>query len=245
MTCCVKPNIGKIIDHYVCLNCLSSMPTINKKSDDCCDNPNINSKGICINCATIHLKFKIELEFQENNAYETNVLFKIKKVHNPYKFLKKNYPEIENKKIYDFILESIQFIQDFYKLKRKPFTKYVPYLYNYYRENDKSIPELFKIEKILILEKEIIDKLNELTNNKNKSKVIKQKNNKIIDNRYYYYNKSKNEYFKKLRYCSFNDCYKIANFKDNWSDKKFCKKHLDDDADVVNINNPKKKICHI
>ena len=241
MTCCVKPNIKKIIEHYVCLNCISSTPTINNKSDECCDNPNINSKGICINCATIHQIFTIKLVYQDNDSYETNVLFKIKKVHNPYKYLKKNYPEIKNKKIYDFILESIQFIQDFYKLKRKPFTKYVPYLYNFYRENDKSIPELFKIEKNLILEKEIINKLNELTNNKNKSKIIKQKNDKIIDNKYYYFNKSKNEYFKKLRYCSFNDCYKIANFKDNSTNKKCCKKHSNND-DVVNIN---KKICHI
>ena len=240
MTFCVNPDIKKIQELYVCLNCLYSN-TINNKSDDCCKNPNINLKGICINCATIHLKFKIELEFQENNAYETNVLFKIKKVHNPYKYLKKNYPEIKDKKIYDFILEAIQFIQNFYKLKRKPFTKYVPYLYNFYRENDESIPELYEIEKNLILEKEIIDKLNKLTNNKNKSKIIKQKNDKIFDNRYYYFNKSKNEYFKKSRYCSYNDCIKIANFKDGWSDKKYCKNHLDDDADVININNPKKR----
>ena len=45
-------------------------------------------------------------------------------------------------KIYNFILEAIQFIQDFYKLKRKPFTKYVPYLYNFYRENNESIPNI-------------------------------------------------------------------------------------------------------
>ena len=235
MTCCNNHNIKKIQNLYVCLNCLSSTP-INNKSDDCCNNPNINSKGICINCGTIHLKFKIELEFQKNNAYQTNVLFKIKKVHNPYKYLNKNYPEIKNKKIYDFILESIQFIQDFYKLKRKPFGKYVPYLYEFYRENDESIPELYEIDKDLILEKEIIDKLNELTNNKNKSKIIKQKKYKIIDNKYYYFNKSKNEYFKKSRYCSYNDCIKIANFIDNWNDKKYCKNHIDNNADVININ---------
>ena len=178
MTCCANPDIKKIQKLYVCLNCLFSTPIIDKKSDDCCDNPNINSKGICINCATIQMKFKIELEFKENNDYEKNVLFKLKKVHNPYKYLNKNYPEIKNEKIYKFILESIQFIQDFYKLKRKPFTKYVPYLYEFYRENDESIPELYEIDKDLILEKEIIDKLNELTNNKNKSKFIKEK--KII-----------------------------------------------------------------
>ena len=175
MVCCDNPNIKKIQNLYVCLNCLFSTPTINNKSDDCCNNPNINSKGICINCATIHLKFKIELEFKENNAYESNVLFKLKKVHNPYKYLKKNYPEINNITIFEFILESIQFIQDFYKLKRKPFTKYVPYLYNYYRENDESLPDIFKTDKDLILDKEIIDKLEELTNNKNKSKFIKEK----------------------------------------------------------------------
>ena len=237
MTCCDNPNIKKLNeDYYVCLNCISSTPIIDKKSDDCCNNPNINSKGICINCATIHLKFKIELEFKENNAYETNILFKLKKVHNPYKYLKKNYSEINNIMIFEFILESIQFIQDFYKLKRKPFTKYVPYLYNYYRENDESLPDIFKTDKALILDKEIIDKLEELTNNKNKSKFIKEKNNKIIDNKYYYFNKSKNEYFKKSRYCQYNECYKIGNFKDGWNDKNYCKKHIDNNADVINKN---------
>ena len=177
MTCCDNPNIKKLNeDHYVCLNCISSTPIIDKKSDDCCNNPNINSKGICINCATIHLNYiQIELEFQKNDSYQTNVLYKIKKVHNPYKYLKKNYSEINNIMIFEFILESIQFIQDFYKLKRKPFTKYVPYLYNYYRENDESLPDIFKTDKALILDKEIIDKLEELTNNKNKSKFIKEK----------------------------------------------------------------------
>ena len=236
MTCCVKPDIKKLNeDYYVCLNCLVSTPIIDKKSDDCCNNPNINSEGICLNCSTIHQIYTNKSEFQENDAYQTNILYKIKKVHNPCKYLKKNYPQIKNKKIYDFILESIQIIQDFYKLKRKPFTKYVPYLYNFYRENDKSLPDIFKTDKDLILEKEIIDKLNELTNNKNKSKIIKPKNNKIFDEKYYYLNKSKNDYFKKLRYCSYNDCLKIANFKDNSTNKKYCKTHSNND--VININN--------
>ena len=229
MLCCNDPDIKLIEDYYVCLNCLSSNP-INNKSDDCCNNPNINSKRICISCGAINQLYTNELEFQENDSYQTNVLYKIKKVHNPYKYLKKNYPEIKNEKIYDFILEAIQFIQDFHKLKRKPFTKYVPYLYEFYRENDESIPELYEIEKDLILDKEIIDKLEELTNNKNKSKFIKPKNNKIIDNKYYYYNKSKNEYFKKSRYCQYNECYKIGNFKDEWHDKNYCKKHIDDNS---------------
>ena len=237
MTCCVKPDIKKLNkDYYVCINCLVSTPIIDKKSDDCCINSNINSDGICISCGTIHQIFTNKLEFQENDAYETNVLYKLKKVHNPYKYLKKNYPQIKDEKIYDFILESIQIVQDFYKLKRKPFGKYVPYLYNFYRENDKSIPNLFKTDKNLILEKEIINKLNELTNNKNTSKIIKPKNDEIFDEKYYYFNKSKNDYFKKLRYCSFNNCLKIANFKNDSTNKKYCKTHSNND-NVVNINN--------
>ena len=109
------------------------------------------------------------------------------------------------------------------------------YLYNYYRETNKNIPNKYEIDKNLILEKEIIDKLNELTNNKNKSKIIKQKNDKTFDNKYYYFNKSKNDYFKKLRCCSFDNCYKIANFKDNSTNKEYCKTHSNND--VVNINN--------
>ena len=237
MTCCGNPDIKNINKEYnVCLNCLFFAPIIDKKSDDCCNNSNINSNGVCLNCSTIHQVFENKLEFQENDAYQTNVLYKIKKVHNPYKYLKKNYPQIKDEKIYDFIFESIQIIQDFYKLKRKPFGKYVPYLYNFYRENDKSLPNIFKIEKDLILDKEVIDELNKLTNNKNKSKIIKPKNDKIFDEKYYYFNKSKNEYFKKLRYCSYNDCLKIANFKDNSTNKKYCKTHSNNN-NVVNINN--------
>ena len=236
MTCCSNPDIKKLNeDYYVCLNCLFSAPIINKKFDDCCNNPNINSDGICLNCSTIHQIFTNKLEFQENDAYQTNVLYKIKKVHNPYKYLKKNYPQIKDEKIYEFIFESIQIIQDFYKLKRKSFGKYVPYLYNFYRENNESIPNLFKTDKNLILEKEIINKLNELTNNKNTSKIIKPKNDEIFDEKYYYFNKSKNNYFKKLRYCSYNDCLKIANFKDELTNKKYCKTHSNNN--VINVNN--------
>ena len=237
MTCCVNPDIKKLNeDYYVCLNCLFTFSITDKKSDDCCNNPNISSEGICISCGTIHQIFTNKLEFQENDSYQTNILYKIKKIHNPYIYLKKNYPQIKDEKIYDFIFESIQIIQDFYKLKRKSFTKYVPYLYNFYRENDKSLPNIFKTDKDLILEKEIIDELNKLTNNKNKSRIIKQKNNEIFNEKYYYFNKSKNNYFKKLRYCSFNDCLKIANFKDNLTNKKYCKTHSNND-NVVNINN--------
>ena len=86
------------------------------------------------------MRFSDQPSFLENDEYQTNILYKSKKVHVPYKYLKSKFPEIEFEKIYDFILESIQYIQDFYKLKRKPYTKYVPYLYNFYQEKDSNIP---------------------------------------------------------------------------------------------------------
>ena len=239
MVCCDNQDIKKLDkDNYVCQNWLFKIPIIDKKYDDCCNNMNISPNGTCINYGTIHQIFTNKLDYKENDTYQTNVLYKIKKVHNPYKYLKKNYPEIKNVKISDFILESIQFIQYFYRLKRKPFAKYVLYLYNFYRKNDKSIPIInqFKADKNLILEKEIIDKLNELSNNKNTSKIIIKNDKKpTIDNKYYHFNKSKNNYFKKLRYCSFDNCYKTANFKDNSTNKKYCKIHSNNN--VVNINN--------
>ena len=75
----------------------------------------------------------------------------------------KKYPQTKFERIYDFILESIQYIQDFYKLKRKPYTKYVPYLHNFYQEKDSNIPIIqnFNENKDLILDQKIIDKLNE------------------------------------------------------------------------------------
>ena len=124
----------------------------------------------------------------------------------------KKYPLIEFEKLYDFILESIQYIQDFYKFKRKPYTKYVPYLYNFYPERDMSIPIIqnFIKNKDLIIDQKVIDKLNELyikySDNKiiDKSKNIKSDNINIkpvddekILNKYYYFNKTKNKYFKK------------------------------------------------
>ena len=157
-------------------------------------------------------------------------------------------------KKYDFILESIPYIQDFYKLKRKPYTKYVPYLYNFYQEKDSNIHIIqnFNENKDLILDQKIIDKLNELYNEYsdskkiiNKSKNIKSDNiniksvdNEEILNKYYYFNNSKNQYFKKTRYCQFNNCYKTGNFKDD--NKNYCKEHSNNYA--VNINNKSKVI---
>ena len=149
-----------------------------------------------------------EMPYLENDEYQTNVLYKSKKVHIPYKYLKNNYPEIKFEKIYDFILKAIQFIQDYYKLKRKPFTKYVPHLYNFYQENIPNVPIINHFQNnYLILEQEIIDKLYELLNIKTniisnyiKSTNITKKpvNDDEISNKYYYFNKSKNQYFKKL-----------------------------------------------
>ena len=159
------------------------------------------------------MTFTDQSSFLENDEHQTNVLYKSKKVHVPYKYLKSKFPEIKFEKIYDFILESIQYIQDFYKLKRKSYTKYVPYLYNFYQEKDSNIPIIqnFNENKDLILDQKIIDKLNELyikySDSKkiiNKSKNIKSDNinikpvdNEEILNKYYYFNKSKNQYFKK------------------------------------------------
>ena len=159
------------------------------------------------------MTFSNQQSFLENDEYQTNVLYKSKKVHVPYKYLKTKYPEIKYEKIYDFILKSIQYIQDFYKLKRKPFSKYVSYLYNFYQERDSNIPIIknFNEHKDLMLDQKIIDKLNKLyikySDSKkiiNKSKNIKSNNinnipveDKEILNIYYYFNKSKNQYFKK------------------------------------------------
>ena len=40
---------------------------------------------------------------------------KSKKVHVPYKYIRSKFPEIKYEKIYNFILESMNHIQDFYK----------------------------------------------------------------------------------------------------------------------------------
>ena len=37
-------------------------------------------------CGAIHQIFINELPFHENDSYQTNVLYKLKRVHNPYKY---------------------------------------------------------------------------------------------------------------------------------------------------------------
>ena len=162
----------------------------------------------------------------------------------PYKYLKFNFPEIKYEEIYSFILNSIQFIQNYYNLKRKPYTKYVPFLYNFYKHNKRDdVPEIkhFNIDKDLILDQNIIDRLYELLNTKpNNNQISNIKPNNItkkptnddeILKRYYYFNKSKNGYFKKKRYCQFNQCYKIGNFLEGTI--KFCNEHS---KHGININ---------
>ena len=59
------------------------------------------------------------------------------------------YPQIKLTKIYDFIMESIDIIKNFYNMKERPFKTYDPYLYNYYQMKNKNIPIInsFKKEK--------------------------------------------------------------------------------------------------
>ena len=53
------------------------------------------------------MRFSDQPSFIENDEYQTNILYKSKKVHVPYKYLKSKFPEIKFEKIYDYILESI------------------------------------------------------------------------------------------------------------------------------------------
>ena len=175
---CSNPKINDWGNDIFCLNCYQSYKkseNISKKVDkyQCCETPNIVFTDLydyCTNCGVIHEKIVNELPYLENDSYQTNILYKSKKVHVPYKYLRFNYPEIKYEQIYDFILKAIQFIQDYYKLKRKPYSKYISYLYNFYKDNIPNVPiiEQFQNNKDLILEQDIIDKLYELLNIKTK-----------------------------------------------------------------------------
>ena len=235
---CNNPNTIVIDDEKFCFNCLQSF----KKSEEkiikinkynCCENPNIifgDLNDICISCGSIHQKIINELAYLEDDQYQTNVMLTSKKVHIPYKYLKKNFKEIKYERVYDFILNGIQIIQDHYKLKRKPFSKYTPILYNFYREYDKTIPVIEKFKNNdIILEKEITDQLYKLLNiepnvDSNYIKTNKKDNkpddDETILKKYYYFNKTKNKYFKRNKYCQFNKCFKIGNYKNEKNNKK-------------------------
>ena len=251
-TRCSNPKISKWENEFFCFNCYQSFKKDENTTPErvniyqCCEIPNIHFgdlNDVCINCGTIHEKMINELPYLENDEYQTNVLHKSKKVHVPYQYLRMNFPEIIFTEIYDFIQNSIEFIKNHYNLSRRPYTKYVPFLYNFYKNNKPNIPNIphFNIEKDLIVDQNIIDRLYELLDakpNNNKISNIKPNNftkkptnDEEILKRYYYFNKSKNQYFKKKRYCQFNHCYKIGNFMEH--NQKFCKDHTNNG---VNIN---------
>ena len=229
-------------------NCYGSFKKSEEKSIknkinkyNCCENPNIifgDTNDICMSCGTIHQKIVNETPYLEDDQYQTNVMYTAKKVHIPYKYLKKTYPEIEYERVYDFILNSIQIIQDHYKLKRKPFGKYVPILYNFYKQFDQSIPIINKFKNNdIILEKEITDKIYKLLyldpNTDTNYIKTNQKDNKPVDDedilkKYYYFNKTKNKYFKRNMYCQFNKCFKKGHFKNEKNNKNYCKQHSND-----------------
>ena len=254
---CKSQKISKMGDKFFCFNCFESFKKEEKKEKDyknlkkvnpyqCCNKQDIqfgDLNDVCISCGTIHEKMMNELDFMENDEYQTNVLTKSKKIHVPYKYLRMNYPEIKYTEIYDFIQNSIDFIKTHYNLSRRPYAKYVKFLYNFYKDNKPNIPNIphFNTNKDLIVDQNILDRLYELLDAKpNKNKISNIKPNNITKKpttnqkdliKYYNFNKSKNQYFKKKRYCQFNHCYKIGNYKE--FNQTFCKEHTNNG---VNIN---------
>ena len=251
---CLNPKLVNMEEEFFCFNCYGSFTKKEEENEEprrvnkynCCESHDIqfgDLNDVCMNCGTIHQKIINELSYLENNEYETNVLHKSKKIHVPYQYLRLKFPEIKYTEIYDFIQNAIDFLKNHYNLMRRPYSKYTKFLYNFYRVNKKNIPELkhFNTKKDLILDKEVLDRLYELLDSKpNKNKISNIKSNNIIKKpttnkedliKYYYFNKSKNQYFKKKRYCQFNKCFKIGNFKE--SDQLFCKEHTNNG---ININ---------
>ena len=192
LTSCSNPKISKWEDNFFCFNCFESFIKDENATPEraniyqCCENPNIHFgdlNDVCINCGSIHQKMINELPYMEGDEYQT-VLHKSKKVHVPYRYLKYNFPEIKYEEIYDFILNAIQFIQDYYNLKRKPYNKYTPFLYNFYKNNKPNIPNIphFNNNINLILEQDIIDRLYDLLNtNPNDIQIANIQPNNIIN----------------------------------------------------------------
>ena len=235
-TRCSNPKLTNMEDEFFCFNCYQSFKKEEKKEEkdykpkkvnpyQCCETPDIHFgdlNDVCTNCGSIYEKILNELSYMENDEYQTNVLTKSKKVHVPYQYLRMNFPEIVYTEIYDFIQNAIEFIKTHYNLSRRPYAKYVPFLYNFYRLNKKNIPEIkhFDSNKDLIVDQNVLDRLYELLDTKpNKNKISNIKPNNITKKpttdeedliKYYYFNESKNQYFKKKRYCQFNHCYKIG-----------------------------------
>ena len=245
---CSNPNIINTDDELFCFNCYSSFKKnrniskpVQVNKYQCCDDVNIlfqDDYDIRVNCYTIHEKFLDKPTYLENDEFQTNILYKQKKIYLPYKYLKKMYPQIKLTVIYDFIMESIDEIKNFYNLKERPFKTYVPYLYNYYQMKNKNTPIINSFKKELYLEEELINKIKEIHKKYSDSDDNENSNIKelVIDdqpkNKYYYFNKSKNKYLKIYKYCQFEDCLKIGNFK--YNNLRCCKKHAENS---ININN--------
>ena len=120
---CSNPNIINIDDNLFCLNCYASFKKdkniskpVQVNKYQCCDNVNIiyqDNYDYCVNCGTIHEKFVDTPTYLENDEFQTNILYKQKKIHLPYKYLQKIYPQMKSTVIYDFIMESIDEIKIF------------------------------------------------------------------------------------------------------------------------------------
>ena len=174
---CSNLNIIDTDDTLFCLNCYASFKKdkniskpVQVNKYQCCNDVNIlyqDDYDVCVNCGTMHEKYVENPTYIENDEFITNILHQTKKVHLPYKYLQKIYPQIKSSVIYGFIMESIDEIKKFYNLKERPFKTYVPYLYNYYQIKNKNIPIIddFKKEKDLFLEEELLNKINEIHNN--------------------------------------------------------------------------------
>ena len=94
-TTCDNPHLQKVNNQVFCFNCYGLYQAGVKKKifekNQCCDNPNILKTRIqntCRNCGNIEIPIINEPSFLENDEYQTNILYKSKKVHVPYKYLK-------------------------------------------------------------------------------------------------------------------------------------------------------------
>ena len=108
-TNCIDPNLEVIGDHVFCFNCYGGYEKDFKKPStqqviqryQCCNEPGILEtpiQDICRSCYTVHMKFDDKPTYLENDEYQTNVLYKVKKIHVPYNYLKKNFQKLNLKK---------------------------------------------------------------------------------------------------------------------------------------------------
>ena len=97
---CSNPNIINTDDELFCFNCYSSFKKnkniskpVQVNKYQCCDDVNIlfqDDYDICVNCYTIHEKFLDKPTYLENDEFQTNILYKSKKIYLPYKYFKKD-----------------------------------------------------------------------------------------------------------------------------------------------------------